>query len=163
MTLIYLGCAWVAGIFFGSMFTPPLAVVFTGLIPLPLLFFLRHHRKLIILSSLCLAIFLGGAAYFRTSLPDAGKDYLQFYNDHGTVEIRGMVDAAPEVGDESAQLRLSATEIKLDKGWQEVKGAVLLFVPLYPAYNYGDLLMVTGELKRPSQLDDFDYEGYLAH
>ena len=33
----------------------------------------------------------------------------------------------------------------------------------YPTYNYGDVLLVTGELETPPQLDDFDYRGYLAH
>ncbi|GAH71595.1 unnamed protein product, partial [marine sediment metagenome] len=54
-------------------------------------------------------------------------------------------------------------KVKLDKGWQEVSGTALLFVPRYPTYNYGDRLMVTGELKTPPQLDDFDYKDYLFH
>ena len=53
MSLIYLSCAWVAGIFLGSEFSLPLAFVFIGLTPLPLLFFVRQHKKLIILTSRC--------------------------------------------------------------------------------------------------------------
>ena len=158
MTLIYLGCAWVVGIFLGSKFNLPLALILTGLIPLPLLFFLRQHRKPLILTSLCLIALFGGISYFQSSLPVVNENCLQFYNDHGTVEIRGMVNTDPEVRDKSTHLRLSAKEIKLDKEWQEVAGTALLFVPRYPTYSYGDMLLVTGDLETPPRLDDFDYK-----
>ena len=35
-------------------------------------------------------------------------------------------------------------------------------MPRYPAYDYGDVLQVTGKLEKPPQLDDFDYPEYLA-
>ncbi|GAH19856.1 unnamed protein product, partial [marine sediment metagenome] len=44
-----------------------------------------------------------------------------------------------------------------------VSGTALLFVPRYPIYSYGDVLLVTGKLETPPQLNDFDYKGYLAH
>ena len=161
MPLIYLSCAWVAGIFLGSKFNFPLLLILTGLIPLPLLFF-RQHRKLIILTSLCLIALFSGAFCFQSSLPAVNEHCLQFYNNQ-TVEIRGMVNTDPEVRDKATHIRLSATEIKLDEEWHEVSGTALLFVPRYPTYSYGDVLLVTGELETPSQLDDFDYKGYLAH
>jgi len=153
----------VVGIFLGANSNLPLALLLTGLIPLPLLFFLRHHRKLIILSSLCLVALFSGAFCYQSSLPIIDENCLQFYNDHGTVEIKGMVNTDPEVRDKSTHLRLSATEIKLDKEWQEVSGTALLFVPRYPTYSYGDMLLITGELETPPHLDDFDYQSYLAH
>ena len=162
MSLIYLSCAWVAGIFLGSKFNLPLALIFTGLIPLPLLFF-RQHRKLIVLTSLCLVAFFIGAFRFQSSLPTINEHYLQFYNDQETVEIRGMVNIDPELRDKTTHIHLSATEIKLEGEWQEVSGTALLFVPRYPAYSYGDVLQVSGELETPPELDDFDYKGYLAH
>ena len=161
MPLIYLSCAWVAGIFLGSKFNLPLAFVFIGLIPLPLLFF-RQHRKMIILTSLCLIALFSGAFCFQSSLPTVNEHCLQFHNDQ-TVEIRGIVNSDPEIKEKSTHLPLSATEIKLGEEWQEVSGTALLFVPRYPIYSYGDVLLVTGELETPSQLNDFDYKDYLAH
>jgi len=160
--LIYLSCAWVAGIFLGLKFNLPLFLILTGLIPLPLLFF-RQHRKMIILASLCLIALFSGAFHFQSSLPTVNEHCLQFYNDQGAIEIRGTVDRDPDIRDKTTHIRLSATEIKLDEEWQEVSGTALLFVPRYPTYSYGDVLSVTGELETPSQLNDFDYEGYLAH
>jgi competence protein ComEC len=45
---------------------------------------------------------------------------------------------------------------------KDVTGAVLLRMSRYPAYRYGDVLTVTGELETPPTLEDFDYRGYLA-
>jgi len=126
--LIYLSCAWVAGIFLGK-FNLPVVLILTGLAPLPLLFFLRQHRKLIILASLCLIALFGGAFCFQSSQPPNDESTLQFYNDQGTVEIKGMVNADPEVRDKTTHLRLSATEIKLDEEWPEVSGTALLPPP----------------------------------
>ncbi len=158
MPLIYLSCAWVAGIFLGSTFNPPLALILIGLIPLPLLFFLRQHRKSIILTSLCLIALLGGASHFQSSLPLTDEHSLQFYNDQETVAIKGMVDTDPEIREKTSHLRLSASEIKWDEEWQEVSGVALLFVPRYPTYEYGDVLLVAGKLEMPLQLDDFNYK-----
>ncbi len=157
MPLIYLSCAWVAGIFLGLKFNLPLVLILTGLIPLPLLFF-RQHRKLIILTSLCLITLFSGAFRFQSSLPTIDEHCLQSYNDQGTAEIKGIINTDPEVRDKATHIRLSATEIKLDEEWHEVSGTALLFVPRYPTYSYGDVLLVTGELKTPPQLNDFDYK-----
>ncbi len=162
MSLIYLSCAWVAGIFLGSKFNLPLLLILTGLIPLPLLFF-RQHWKIIILTSLCLIALFSGTLRFQSSLPTINENCLQFYNNRGTVEVRGIVNTDPEVRDKATHIRLSSTEIRLDEEWQEVSGMALLFVPRYPTYSYGDVLQVTGKLETPPQLDDFDYKGYLAH
>ena len=163
MALICLSCAWVAGIFLGSHFHLPLALVPTGLIPLCLLPGLKRHRKPIVLASLSLLALLGGVFYFQSSLPTVDENCLQFYHDQGTLEIKGMVSADPEVGDKSTHLRFSAREIKWNQEWREVSGTALVFAPRYSSYSYGDILLVTGKLESPPQLDDFDYKDYLVH
>ncbi|MFC1949519.1 DNA internalization-related competence protein ComEC/Rec2 [Chloroflexota bacterium] len=162
MLLIYLSCAWLVGILLGSKFNLPLAFISLGLIPLPLLFFTRYHR-IIIITSLCLVILLGGVCYSQASLPAADESHIRFYNDCGTVEIKGLVDRDPELGDRTTQLYLSAREIKIGEEWHDVSGTVLLSVPRYPAYAYGDLLQVTGGLKTPQGFDEFDYKTFLEH
>ena len=157
MPLIYLSCAWVIGIFLGSGFNLPLALNLTALIPLPLLA-LRQSRKIVILTSLCLLALFSGAFYFQSSLPTINENHLQFYNDQEVVEIKGVVSTDPEVRDKAVQIRLSATEIKVDEEWHELSGTALLFVPRYPAYSYGDELLVTGKPEEPPQFDDFDYK-----
>lgn len=164
MSLIYLSCAWVTGIFLGGWleFNPPPAILLTGLIPLPLLLRLRHRKKTIILASLCLIAFFGGAIRFESSQPTIDENQLQFYNNQEAVTVRGIVSTDPDTRDKATQLRLSAEEIKLGEEWRKVSGTALLFVPRYPTYKYGDVLLVTGGLGTPRPIDDFDYEAYLA-
>jgi len=157
LALIYLSGAWVAGIYLGSKFALPPALILVGLAPLPLLFF-RKKLKVIILAAVCLTAFLGGALCYQASLPPNNESHLRFYNGQ-EVEIRGVVSADPEIKDKSTHIRLSASEIN----GEEVTGDALLFVPRYPEYDYGDALRVTGKLETPAQLDDFDYKGYLAN
>lgn len=163
MALIFLSCAWVAGIFLGSKFSLPPAIVLTSLIPLPLLLFIRHRHKIIILTSLCFIALFAGALRFQSSIPAYDESCLHFYNGGKTLEIRGIVDSDPDIRDKTTHLRLKAIEIKPDNQWHEVSGSVLLFVPRYPAYRYGDMLLVRGTLETPRELSDFDYKDYLAH
>ena len=162
MPLIYLACAWVAGIFLGSEFDLPIILIPAGLAPLFLLFF-SQHRKIIILTSLCLLALFTAASYSHSSLYAMDENSLRFYNDQGTIEIKGMVNEDPEVGDKSMQLRLSATEIRINNEWRSVSGNALLFVHRYSGYRYGDVLLAGGKLETPAEPDDFDYRGYLAH
>jgi len=41
-------------------------------------------------------------------------------------------------------------------------GKALITANLYPAYDYGDFLRVSGQLQAPPLIDGFDYESYLA-
>jgi competence protein ComEC len=166
LALIYLSGAFVAGIFLGSRLALPFALIFIGLIPLPLLFFFPQRRKLIIITAVCLIAFFGGALCYQASLPPDDGSHISSYLKEGPreVEIEGMVSADPEVRDSATQIRLSVSQINPEEtGWREVEGDILLFVPRYPEYEYGDVLVVTGKLETPTQFDDFDYRGYLEH
>ncbi|MFA6194197.1 MAG: ComEC/Rec2 family competence protein [Patescibacteria group bacterium] len=44
----------------------------------------------------------------------------------------------------------------------QAKGHVLLTTNLYPIYDYGDFLSISGELQAPPIIEGFDYESYLA-
>jgi competence protein ComEC len=162
MLLIYLSCVWVLGIYLGSEFHLPWLLCLAGLAPLSLLIFTRKYKKLIILSGLGIVLFVTAAAYSYSSLNifDAGK--VSFYNGHA-VEIEGKIFADPDIRDTGVHLTLSASSIRVDGEWWDAEGTVLLFVPRYPDYKYGEVLRVSGELRAPPQLGDFDYRGYLAH
>jgi competence protein ComEC len=166
LALIYLSGAWLAGIFLGSRLGLPFALIFIGLTPLPLLFFFPQQRKLIIVTAACIIAFFGGVLCYQASLPpDDGSHIASYVTEEARdVKIEGMVSADPEVRESATQVRLSVSRINPeDEGWREVEGDILLFVPRYPEYEYGDVLLATGQLEAPSQDDDFDYKGYLEH
>ncbi|MBN1176527.1 MAG: ComEC/Rec2 family competence protein [Dehalococcoidales bacterium] len=163
MVLIYLSCAWVAGVFLGYKLNVPPLLCLAGLAPLLLLVFTRRYLKTVVLACLGIIIFVAAAAYSYHSLYAIDDGRVHFYNDLGTVEITGIVSGDPDVRDSNTRLHLSTSAIRLESGWHDIEGMVLVFVPRYPAYEYGDVLQVTGELATPPQLDDFDYQNYLAH
>jgi competence protein ComEC len=163
MWLLYVSCAWVAGIFLGSKISPPLFALSLGLIPFALIAFLPGSRKTLIIAGLCLLALFGGGLRFPSSLPPLDEHSLRFYNDTGIVEIQGMVAEEPDIRDRFCLLTFSASEIIVNGKMKEVSGTALIQVPRYPAYRYGDVLNVTGKLETPEPFDNFDYKSYLAH
>jgi competence protein ComEC len=161
--LIGLSCAWVLGIWLGSYFNIPWVYGLVGVVPLGLLCFFRRQRKIIVLASLAIIILPLAAAFSYSSQNVFDEDDLRFYNDLGPAGIKGTLIEAPDVRDENTRLMLAVSAIEISGKWREISGKALLYVPRYPAYEYGDVLSVTGEPRTPPQLDDFDYRGYLAH
>jgi competence protein ComEC len=162
MLLIFLSCAWILGIYIGSEYQLPRLLCLAGLAPLLPLFFTRKYKKLIILSALGIVLFVTVAAYSFSSQNIFDEGRVGFYNGR-LVEIEGKLIRDPDLRDTGAHLLLSASSVRVDGEWWDAEGSVLLFVPRYPDYNYGDVLRVSGELRPPPQLGDFDYSGYLAH
>jgi competence protein ComEC len=163
LLLIYLSCAWLAGIVLGAKFSIAPVWLAVSLLPLPALFFFRRNTKLIITLALMVLALLGGIVRYQAGLPTINENYVQFYNDKTVVELKGIVNQAPDVRDKSTHIFLSHLEIMTVDTWKKVNGTVLLFVPRFPVYNYGDELLVKGKLETPQAIDDFDYKGYLAN
>ena len=162
MWLLYISCAWVAGIFIGSKVSLPLVALALGFLPLAFIPFLSNHKKTLIVTGLCLFAFLSGGLRFSSSLPQIDGHSLCFYNDKGIVEIRGMVTDEPDIRDRFSLLAFSANEVTADGERKDVSGTALIRVPKYPAFHYGDVLKITGELETPASFNDFDYKTYLA-
>jgi len=163
MWLLCVSCAWVAGIFLGSRIGLPWLALLIGLVPFALVPFVPSSRKTLVTAGLCLLALLGGGLRFSSSLPPVDEHALRFCNDTGIVEIQGMVAEEPDIRDTYCLLTFSATGIVVNGEIQDVSGTALIRVSRYPAYHYGDVLRVTGELESPSQSEDFDYRAYLSH
>lgn len=83
------------------------------------------------------------------------------------VGLEGVVAVEPDVRPQGVMLRLS--DVILFDGEEKipVTGAILLRVPQYPVFAYGDVLSVSGVLKLPEPFSVgegrvFDYPAYLA-
>ena len=161
MWLLYVSCAWVAGVFLGSKIGLPLLALFLGLIPFALIPFLPSSKKTLMIAGLCLLTLFGGGLRFPSSSPPVDAHSLCFYNDTGFVEIQGMVAEEPDIRDRSSLLTFSTSEIIVTGERKEVSGTALIRVPRYPTYNYGDVLKITGKLETPEPFDTFDYKSYL--
>jgi competence protein ComEC len=160
MELLYISCAWIAGIFLGSKAGIPLLALPSGLIPLLFIPLFPNRKKILVVTALCLFAFLGAALRFASSLPELDEHFLRFYNGE-VATMQGMVAEEPDVRGRYCLLTFSVREIDVD-AVEQVSGMALIRVPRYPAYHYGDVLQVTGELETPAQFEDFDYRAYLA-
>ena len=163
MWLLYVSCAWVAGIFIGSKVSLPLIVIPLGLLPLLFIPLFRDSRKGLLATGLCFFAFIGGGLYFPTSLPQIDEHSVCFYNDAGVVEIQGMVKEEPDVRDRYCLLTISTNEVTVNGEEKEVSGSILILVSRYSEYHYGDVIKVTGELETPPTFEDFDYRSYMEH
>lgn len=163
MWLLYISCAWVAGILIGSQVSLPLIITLVGVFPFLFIPLFRNRRQNLIVIGLCLFALTGGILYFPSSLPRVDEHFICSYNEQGIAEIQGMVAEEPDVRDRYCLLTISTKEISMEGEGKEVSGAVLVHVSRYPEYHYGDILRVTGELETPRAFEDFDYKSYLEH
>jgi len=159
--LIVLSTAWVLGIFLGSLFLLPWWTIFLALLPFPLIVLFRRHRKLILLITFALLTLCGAMIYYPLSLPD--EPTIRTYNEKGTIELKGIIKSEPEISGNTIRFRLEATEVNLEGEWQATCGNILIFIPGFTNYGYGDSLQIKGKLESPPVFDDFDYQAYLAH
>ena len=162
MALILVSIAWIGGIYIGSKLSLPLYVIFTGLLPLLLIPFLSRHWKSLLLTGLCLLAFLGGSLHFKSDISKLNQQTLQHFNNKGNNQIVGTIVNDPEFKGRTQVFQISAEKIKIEDESINVSGKAIVRVPRYPEYRYGDVLSITGTLKTPQQIDDFDYKEYLA-
>ena len=164
MTLIYLGCAWLAGIILGSLLhlSSEFAWLLTSL-PLAGLLLWRKDQRIRHIS-VCFLFLLLGVLRFNYSAPlqDFDEGHVAHYNDQGWVKIEGVVSGEPDVRDTYTNLRVEAARVEADGQERKVTGAVLVRAPRYPEYDYGDELEIEGLLETPPELEDFSYREYLA-
>jgi competence protein ComEC len=162
LVLIGLSCAWLVGILVGWYHDVSCLYCLIGIAPLAWLFFIRRHRKIVFIVSLVIFVLPLAAAYSYSQLNVYDESDLRFYNDRGQMQLRGVISQAPDVRDNSTRLTVSVSEIDIDNNRCEVTGEILVFLPRYPAREYGDFINITGEPETPSPIGDFDYRGYLA-
>lgn len=162
MTLIFLCLAWVLGIVAGPALPPGvrMPLVVSGAALLAAAVGARARRGLHRPALVVAACALGWARV--AMLPPAGGAGSPAALHGSTVTLRGWVAAPPDVRATYTQLTLQATGAVGSEGARPVHGRVLLQVPHYPAYEYGDELRVTGALEEPPVLEGFDYRAYLA-
>lgn len=111
----------------------------------------------------CLLFFLWGISRFVISLPQENSDQLQTYNEQEII-VEGVVAAEPDIRLDTTKLTINSRQGKQDlkDDWSDITGQVLITVPRFPQYKYGDLLQLKCKLQTPAEFDDFSYKNYLA-
>lgn len=162
MTLFYLSLALVAGIFFGSLVSPPPGVLLAGLLAV-VAFLVFFRRRATVLTGLCLILLMGGIWRYQPDVPQYVDERLDTYNGAGLVEVMGEVAGAPELREKFVSLPLAVKEIKVGGESKQVSGTAMVWMPRSAHYRYGDVLSLSGKLEPLSALGNPDYAGYLEH
>ncbi len=163
MTGVYLGTAWLAGIWLASNFNWPVSTWFIiGILGLVGSLFAQNRIGLRLGLISVTAVGFGGARYI-TAVPAITPSHIAHYNDGDEISLTGLVIAEPDVRDRSVNLRLRAETITLPDGVETaVAGDVQARVFRYPEIEYGMRLQLTGRVETPPEFEDFSYKNYLA-
>ena len=156
---LYIMLAFCTGIFIASAMTfnqsPWQVIVITVcIILLVTLFFYRI--PLVTIVSLSGIFFLIGMGYtasyklkhFPNTLP---------YNQK--IIIKGYVSEEPETKNNTTKIILKVNQ---SNDRTLLSQNILVSLPVYPEYKYGDVLKIEGNLEKPEKINDFDYKSYLS-
>ncbi len=164
--LIALALAWMAGVGLTHVFGPSVALLWTGVgggLVGSLVVRRWAHGRILALCLLCAA--LGGLRY-TTGLTQFGPGRIEALAETGEIRLVGAISTEPRRSETNQRVVLRVEQAALGAQVQAVEGRVLVVLPPYPAYRYGERLLVSGELQRPrgaERAGDFDYRAYLAH
>lgn len=121
---------------------------------------LGWQNKKIRILGFSLIFFIGGILRYNLSWPKTTSEKIQFYNGEKVV-FEGVIKKAEERLDKK-ELVVEVKNLVLNKKSIKMKGRVLIFVPLYSSYHYGDKLEISCQLSQPKPIEKFAYHEYLA-
>ena len=166
MPFFWLGLAAIAG----SLFSEWLGFDWQywlagGVICLVLLFALPRKKPLRkVTATMLLLVCCLTAMLYQFTLPGNTASDIHTYIGEGIVSFSGTVTEPPESSGSSVRYVISAEKLE-EKGasTQEVKGKVMLSLPLGYDFKYGDRLEVIGELIAPPAGSGGSWRDYLEH
>lgn len=159
MILLYLGLAWLLGIYAASLFSPPLWLLAIWILFGILVAGWGRKNALLLYGGLMVAFFLLGWTRYQTAIPQINESTLAYYNDR-EVAWEGVVAAEPIVRERYVDLRVEARRLRVSEEWKQVSGLALVRSSRFAEYEYGNLLLIEGELEMPPE--DFSWRDYLA-
>ena len=94
-------------------------------------------------------------------IPGVEKNSLTSYHEQNVV-LQGMISGEPDVREGKVNYIFTVDKKVDGEQIENVSGKILLGLPLYPRYEYGQRAMVTCKLQTPEPIEKFHYEKYLA-
>jgi len=162
VTLVWLGAAWLLGVFLGKFIAwPPLFIAAGAAALLCGAAVLRRSRRLA-WSLLYLGAVGLGAARLAAARPTLAANDIAVNNDGRSLAFRGVVDSYPDVRGTHTNLVVRVTAERDTSGWEPAAGHVLVRARSYPRFDYGDRVEVWGKPETPPVFPDFSYKDYLA-
>ena len=118
--------------------------------------FLRINCKIFLL--IFLGVVLGTGRLYLVSLVSA--DDVSHYLGKGL--LKACISEEVDVRNDQIKYTVEASEFQKEGQTFAVSGLVMVTGGRYPVYEYGDCLLIEGELRKPDVIEDFDYGKYLS-
>ena len=161
MNLVHFTVAWIVGICLAHVMNlPPGAVAGLGVLALIGALCSRRVHRMSWIAVALLGIALGSGRMLLQK-PQIDCGHLAYYNDRGWIDLEGFVSKEPSIRGTYSQLQISATLVNGEDAVFPVRGKCLVNRALYPRYEYGDRVRLSGILETPPILEGFDYREYL--
>lgn len=167
--LIYLIIGFISGIAFSSLvpisFGFFIAFCFLTLAVYLFKFFVEeeYKSKIIICSVVLLGLVLGAGRIMVSDLYQSS--HLEKYVDQ-KISAEGIVVSEPDVREHNTKLTVRVNSVTLNSNIEKVREKVLITVPIYPEYHYGDKVSIDLTLVEPKPIESedgrvFNYSGFL--
>lgn len=163
---IRLVISWMVGIGAAHLLRLPLPWIWSGACGLLALGWLVRARSRARAWALVGLAALLGALRYEAALPTFGPQSLVSLVEQGELSLQGVITEEPRRSEEAQRLVVSVEMATVGAKQRPTEGLLLLVVPPYPAYSYGERLEVRGLLSYPRGAErpgQFDYRAYLAH
>lgn len=157
--LIIFFISYLVGVFVGNLFFMEnfIRLYFVlALLVLLIVKFLSGGWKVFLL--IVVGVVFGIGRLYFTNLVDSSdvSNYL------GKGLLKACVAEEVDVRNDKVKYTVEAFELQKNGQNVEVDGRVLVTGDRYPVYEYGDCLLIEGELSKPDVIEDFDYGKYLS-
>ena len=160
---LYLSLSFILGVALASLLSdmPISFYLIVFCFSLTIILVWRREQKIRIIGFCILFLILGMIRFFL-SLPSSSDKIIKIHNDKEVVEFQGIVADEPDIRKDKIKLTIESRRIKQKELWSSIEGRVLVDIPRFPEYSYGDFLNITCQLQTPAEFDDFSYKDYLA-
>ena len=174
-TLFYLCISFVAGILLASLIKIPHIFLWGFLILGALAIFISifFHKNYYALIGFCMLFLILGSARLQISEFNVLHNTLsKLIDTPEKITLIGNIIEEPDVRDKMQKLKVHPVKFAIGNvpssaeqfNWvkiNEFESVVLVTLSPYPEYYYLDTIKITGKLKTPITLEDFNYKNYL--
>ena len=122
----------------------------------------EYHAILMFIVVLLIGVLFGVGRMYVSDLYK--ESHLEKYANQ-KIEAEGIIVNEPDVRENNTKLTVSLRNIYIGTTTVAVKEKILVTVPIYPEFSYGDKVKMTVTLDEPVEIENegrvFDYSGYL--
>jgi competence protein ComEC len=154
---VYLMLAFIIGIWLSEIIIDvPINIFIMYFFGVAILSIFFYDIKIVVLTNFCVLLLFSGIIYSNHYKKIIEPKYNLSGNEQAFI---GLIDNEPDVRSNNVKLQIKVTS---SDDANLIGQKVLLTTTKYPTYSYGDVLKISGVIKKPEKFDNFDYGKYLS-